>query len=324
VSESAAQNLAARLRSEVSAAQAAQADYISGLEAATGVPVRGLRGVQESLDGGDPVLAVLTDTSQPAATRLELLQRLAAQLSRRDDCIAAMLAIVRDRDDDLGVRAAALAVLGSAAFQVARFRPHRRMYDDVLHDLVDDPDPALRETAVTTLAQERDPVVQRVLLEGLQEDRPLPVDREHAVRLLAEDDHLDVLPLLQDMYRDGSEDARQEAVRFMGSYPDARETLESILRDRNESPEVRQQSAASLRYLAPESYEAAAKEIAIDSGDDPDVRTASFSALQHLGDLERVYGDTDFVDHVEAVSREEATPQVAQVARELLDRRPST
>jgi HEAT repeat protein len=271
-----------------------------------------------------PVLTVLADTTQPPATRIELMQRLAASLTRSDEGIEGLLAIVRDRHDDPDVREAALAVLDSAAFQVVRFRPHRRAYDDVLHDLVDDRVPVLRETAVTTLAQERDPAVQRILLDGLQHGGELPVDRELAVRLLAEDDHLDVLPLLQDMYRDGSTDARQEAVRFMGSYPDAQETLESILRDKTESAEVRQQSAASLRYLAPESYEATVKEIATDTDDDPDVRTASLTALQHLGDPERVYGDPEFVGRVEAITREEPASSVAQGARDLLDGRPST
>jgi len=321
VSESASQDLAARLRNEVTEARAAQAEYLEGLDA-TAAPQRGLLTADESADV-DPVLTVLTDTAQAPATRIEVLNRLAASLSRRDEGIEALLGIVRGRDDDPDVRAAALAVLGSAAFQVARFRPFRRAYDDVLHDLADDPVPALRETAVTTLAQRHDPVVQETLLAGLRGDRPLPVDRELAVRLLAEDDHLDVLPLLLEMYREGSRDARQEAVRFMGSHPDARQTLESILRDKDESPEVRQQSAASLRYLAPESYEAAAKEIATDADDDPDVRTASLTALQHLGDPGRVYGDAEFVGRVEAISREESAAQVAEVARELLDRRPS-
>lgn len=321
MSESASQDLAARLRDEVTEARAAQAAYLESLDAAA--PGRGVLTADEAVDV-DPVLAVLTDTTQPPATRIEVLSRLAASLSRSDEGIEVLLGIVRGRDDDPGVRAAALAVLGSAAFQVARFRPFRRAYDDVLHDLVDDPVPALRETAVTTLAQGRDPVVQERLLAGLRGDRPLPVDRELAVRLLAEDDHLDVLPLLQDMYREGSPDARQEAVRFMGSHPDARETLEGILRDKTESPEVRQQSAASLRYLAPESYEATAKEIATDSEDDPDVRTASLTALQHLGDPEQVYGDAEFVGRVEAISREEPASPVAEVARELLDRRPPT
>ncbi|WP_448624137.1 HEAT repeat domain-containing protein [Geodermatophilus sp. URMC 64] len=320
MSEPTVESLADELRREVSEAQESRTQYLSGLRSAAGP--RTLSG-EESVDS-DPVLRVLTDRGQPEEDRLELLRRLASTLGRRDDYIDGLLTVVRDSDDAPAVRQAALRVLAAAAFQVERFAPHQQPYEDALHDLVGDPDPGMRDRAVSILAQRHDPVVQESLLAGLRGDRPLPVDRERAVRLLAEDDHVDVLPLLQDMYREGSPDAKQEAVRFMGSYPDARETLEGILRDKSESPEVRQQSAASLRYLAPETYEATAKEIATDTDDDPDVRTASLTALQHLGDPERVYGDADFVGRVEAISQEESTSQVTQVARELLDRRPAT
>jgi HEAT repeat protein len=324
VSEPTVDSLAEELRREVSEAQTSREEYLSRLESAT--RQRSVSG-EESIGGGgdgDPVLALLTDRTQSEDARLELLRRLAAVLSRRDDYIEGLLAVVRDQDDAPAVREAALRVLASAAFQVDRFTPHQQAYDEALHDLVGDPLSALRQRAVSILAQRHDPVVQETLLAGLRGDRPLPVDRELAVRLLAEDDHLDVLPLLLEMYRTGSPDAKQEAVRFMGSHADARETLEGILRNKSESAQVRQQSAASLRYLAPESYEATAKEIATDTDDDPDVRTASLTALQHLGDPERVYGDADFVGRVEAISREESASPVAEVARELLDRRPST
>jgi hypothetical protein len=324
VSEPTVESLAEELRREVSEAQESGDEYLSRFE----FPASQRNASDlESVDGGvhgDPVLALLTDRTQSEDARLELLRRLATVLGRRDDYIEGLLTVVRDLDDVPAVREAALRVLASAAFQVDRFSRHQLLYDDALRDLVGDPVPALRERAVSILAQRHDPVVQESLLAGLRGDRPLPVDRELAVRLLAEDDHLDVLPLLQDMYREGSPDAKQEAVRFMGSYPDAQETLEGILRDKTESAEVRQQSAASLRYLAPESYEATAKEIATDTDDDPDVRTASLTALQHLGDPERVYGDAEFVGRIEAISREESATPVAEVARELLHRRPPT
>jgi hypothetical protein len=44
----------------------------------------------ESVDV-DPVLTVLTGTAQPPATRIEVLIRLAASLSRRDEGIEALL-----------------------------------------------------------------------------------------------------------------------------------------------------------------------------------------------------------------------------------------
>jgi hypothetical protein len=109
----------------------------------------------------------------------------------------------------------------------------------------------------------------------------------------------------------------------MGSYPAARTTLEGILRDKSESTSVRQQSGASLRQLAPDRFDTVAKEISTDATDDPEVRTASLRVLQHLGDTARVYADTDFVNRVRDVSSDQSAPEVAEVARELLEQRPN-
>ena len=92
--------------------------------------------------------------------------------------------------------------------------------------------------------------------------------------------------------------------------------------DKKETSEVRQQSAASLRNLAPERFEAAAKEIATDPEDDPEVRTACLTTLAHLGDTARVYGDDDFIQRLADVGGDESAPQVAEGARSLIERRP--
>lgn len=324
MSEQEAENLAGELRREVSEAQAARSLYLSEL-AATAAASRPPDLSTESLSADaaeEPAMTVLVDRSLPDPPRVEVLRRLAGSISRQPEYIEVLLTIVKDRSDSAVVREAALDVLGSAAFQVVRFRPHQQGYDDALHDLVADPVPVLRETAVSILAQQHDPVIQQILLEGLRGDRPLPIERDRAIRLLAEDDHLDNLPWLLELSRRGSEGARAEAVRFMGAYPAAQATLEGILRDTTESTEVRQQSGASLRYLAPERFEAIAKEISTDATDDPEVRTACLTALRHLGDTDRIYADTDFARRVQELSSEESAPQVAQVARELLDQWP--
>jgi hypothetical protein len=326
VSDQAAEDLAEQLQRQVGEARTAHAQYLAEL-AATAAASRAARSSRGERVLGDededPAMTVLTDTSLPEETRVEVLRRLASSLSRRDEFIEALLAIVRDRSDSAAVREVALRVLGSAAFQVDRFVPHQQAYEDALHDLVADPVPALREAAVGILAQRHDPVVQETLLRGLRGEGPLPVERERAILLLAEDDHLDNLPWLQELYGSGSEDAREQAVRFMGSYPAARTTLEGVLRDKRESTGVRQQSGAALRYLAPDRFEAVAKEISTDTSDDPAVRTASLRALQHLGNTARVYADTDFVARVRDVSSDESAPQVAEVARELLEQGPN-
>jgi hypothetical protein len=326
VSEQAAENLAEKLQREVSEAQAAHSQYLADL-AATAAASRAARSPTAAAHpepDEEPAMTVLTDTSLPEEARVEVLRRLASSISRQDEYIAALLAIVKDRNDSAAVRETALRVLGSAAFQVDRFTPHQQEYADALHDLVADPVPALREAAVGILAQRHDPVVQETLLQGLRGEGPLPVERERAILLLAEDDHLDNLPWLQELYRSGSEDAREEAVRFMGSYPAAQTTLEGILRDKSESSSVRQQSGASLRYLAPDRFDVIAKEISTDTTDNPEVRTASLRALQHLGDTARVYADAEFLHRMRDVSNDESAPEVGEVARELLEQRPNS
>jgi HEAT repeat protein len=322
MSERAAEDLKKEMERQVSAAKDARDRYLSEL-ADTASTSRGdvsfaIAPAEESSDE-EPAMTVLTDKALPAATRVEVIERLAASITRRGDYIEALLAIVQDGDEADDVRVAALNALGSAAFQVVRFRPFEQAYRQALRNLVTDADPRLRETAVGILAVQHDPEVQQILLAGLQGSGPLPVARERAIQLLAEDDHLDNLPWLQELYDSGSDGARQEAVRLMGSYAEATEMLEGVLRDKGEPTEVRQQSAASLRNLAPDRFEAIAKEIATDTTDDPEVRAASLSTLQHLGDTDRVHGDSEFIRSLADVGGDESAPQVAQGARDLIE-----
>lgn len=278
MSDSAAENLKRQLEADLRAAEEerdrslAKLDQTAKTEAAP-----------PGEEMAPPVLTVLGDKTQPPATRLEAAAHLGLPIAGFDETVEALLAIVEDGEDDGSVRFAALRSLGSAAFQVVRFRPHEQNYLRALRNLVGDSDPRLRDAATEVLAVQHDPEVQQVLLAGIEGSGTLPVERERAIQLLAEDDHLDNLPWLQELYDGGSEDARQEAVRLMGSYPAATERLESILRDKNEAVAVRQQSAASLRNLAPDRFEAVANDFAADTTDDPDIRTALAHAVQHLG-----------------------------------------
>jgi hypothetical protein len=268
----------------------------------------------------DSVMTILRDTTQPSDVRVQLIRRLAARLTTRDGYIVALLDVVQDPSDGEDVRSAALDALGSAAFQVARFRPHAQAYQHMLRNLVSDADPDLRETAVGILALQHDPEAQQVLLRGLKEEGPLPVDRERAIQLLADDDHLDNLPWLRELYDSGSGVARLEAIRLMSSYPDATETLEGILRNKAEAADIRLQSAASLRNLAAGHFDAIAKAIVTDESDDPSVRVACLTALQHLGQQDNVYGDAGFIASLQNVGNEASTPELARRARDLVER----
>lgn len=130
--------------------------------------------------------AMLADRAEPVERRLEVLSRIGGSIVRLPGGVDTLLEIAAEPDDDPDVRRAATSVLGAAAFEVARFRPHRTAYVDLLRSLISDPVPELRDTAVATLAAEHDEVVLQVLVDGLEGRGPLPVDRRRAIELLAE------------------------------------------------------------------------------------------------------------------------------------------
>jgi HEAT repeat protein len=285
MAESPAERLKREMETELRAADGERNSFLSKLKglAATSEAAKADVGALAAAVEKPPALAIIGDKTQPAPTRLEVIQHLGLHIADFGDTVEALLLIVQDINDDPEVRLAALRILGSAAFQVVRFRPYQQAYQQALRNLVGDMDARLRNAAVGILAGQHDPEVQQALLKGLKRTETLPVERERAIQLLAEDDHLDNLPWLKELFESDSEGARQEAVRLMGSYPEAAETLETILRDKAETSKVRQQSAASLRNLARERFETVAKEIAADSTEHPDVRATSRQAVEHLG-----------------------------------------
>ena len=295
MSEQAADNLKQQMEREINAAQASQSRYMDDLAATAANSRAAQPGVAAAGDYEEPAMTVLKDKSLPPETRVEVVQRLAANISRRGDYIDALLAIVQDTTDDAAVRGVALDVLGSAAFQVARFKPHQAAFDQALRNLINDPVLALRDTAVSTLAQQHDPEVQQVLQQGLAGRGSLPVERIRAVQLLAEDDHLDNLALLQELNSSDSVDERQEAVRLMGSYPAAQDTLEAVL-----AIGQRRLKSGSKALLRCGTWRRTASRTSprrsrTDTSEDSELRTACLSALQHLGDTDRVYADAAFV-----------------------------
>ena len=315
MAEEAAEQLKRELEAALDAREARQDEFTSELAATAASS-------GAASTGEEPVLTVLADKSLPADMRVDALWRTSARLTRRMEYIEPLLALVQDGDDDGAVRLAGLQILASAAFQVARFAPHEQAYEQALRNLVRDDDASVREAAVATLAVSHDPEIQQVLLAGLRGDGPLPVARERAILLLGEDDHLDNLPWLEELYASGSADLRQEAVRLMSAYPAARSTLERILRDKDEATQVRQQSAASLHNVAPEHFEDVAKQVATDATDYDEIRTVSLRTLTYLADSDRVSDDADFLARLEDFSTQDAESPVAEHARALIDRAP--
>jgi hypothetical protein len=312
------EELARAARRETEQAHAEQAEYLAGFTGGAAASA----GDRDDGAALEAARAVLADRSEPADRRIDVLSRLGDPVLRLPGGVDTLLRIAADSGDDAAVRQAAVGWLGVAAFEVERFTPYLTAYVDVLRRLLDDPVAGLREAAVTTLAAEHDEVVQQVLADGLEGDGPLPVERNRAIELLAEDDHLDTLPWLRELYTSAAEGDRASAVRYMAVHPAAEDDIAQILQDRAETTAVRQQGAAALRALAPERFDAVAKEIVLDPDDDPGVRADCLQSLRVADGGAAVYGDPEFLEEVRAVSEETGAPDVASLAQQTLDDAP--
>ncbi len=127
--------------------------------------------------------------------RKTVSERVAAMARRRpcrlddDESLQSLLTVLRDRDEPIKVRLAALAALQAASFSVVAFESCRSDYIATLRAIADDPDPELRQRVLGILAREKDGFAQKKLLEGLEDPEKALVPPEKALQLLGYDVH---------------------------------------------------------------------------------------------------------------------------------------
>ena len=90
-----------------------------------------------------------------------------------------MLKVLRDADEPVKVRLAALQALQAASFSVLAFEGCRGDYIATLRQVAEDPDPELRQRVLGMLMREKDGFAQKKLLEGLHDpDKALRAARK--------------------------------------------------------------------------------------------------------------------------------------------------
>ena len=106
-----------------------------------------------------------------------------------DKNLQAMLNVLRNKDEPVEVRLAALQSLQAASFSVVAFESCRGDYIATLRAVAEDPDPELRQRVLGLLAREKDGFAQKKLLEGLKNPDKALVPPEKALQLLSYDVH---------------------------------------------------------------------------------------------------------------------------------------
>lgn len=237
-----------------------------------------------------------------AASPTERVKAIAAAPLAEDDLagqVVELLAALRNREEPLSVRTAALQALGALDFLGPRFAPFRADYTQALRALATDPERELRESALELLAIEKDPYAQELLVRGLRRRKDAVVSEAKAIQLLGYDDHAEIVPLVRRVYRRARGAAREEALRLLATDPQSEKLFTRLLKDKSEKRSIRRISASGLQSLNPEAFEKTARKIVADESDDDDIRATSLAALAHGREAREKPVDPKLVDTVQ-------------------------
>ena len=167
--------------------------------------------------------------------------------------VAALLSLLLDRKAPVAERAAALQALGALDFLGPRFEPFRADYKQALRQLATDPRATLREKALELLAIGKDPYAQELLVKSLENPDDAVVSEAKAMQLLAYDDHAELTPLAQKVYKRSTGAAREEALRMLATDPSSERLLTQLLKDKSETSSIRRISALGSAEPQPRS-----------------------------------------------------------------------
>lgn len=267
------------------------------------------------------VMSVATSPGRTVKQRVAAMAEVPLAVCESDNNLQAMLNVLRNKEEPVEVRLAALQSLQAASFSVVAFESCRRDYIATLRAVADDPDPELRQRVLGLLAREKDGFAQKKLLEGLKNPERALVPPEKALQLLSYDVHADAYSVARDIVKKPpNDDARREALRLLAADASAAPIFEKLLRDKKELREIRQISASALQALKPEKLQEYARKILLDKSDYDDIKATSLTALEQFADQEALGKDKALLKTVERFRAGKAPAKYKQSARRFLSK----
>jgi hypothetical protein len=263
-------------------------------------------------------LSVATSARKTVKERVDAMANATLAVCDDDQALQAMLKVLRDQDEHIKVRLAALASLQAASFSVVAFESCRSDYIAALRAVMADPDPELRQRVLGLLMREKDGAAQKRLIDGLENPAKALVPPEKALQLLGYDPHADAYRLARKIVdKPPNETAKREALRLLGADASAKPVFEKILRDKNEAPEYRRISASALQAIAPDALQKHAREIVLDSSESDELQATSLTAISQFGDNEKIGNDSELMKRVGRL-KTASSQKVKQTAKRLL------
>jgi hypothetical protein len=248
-------------------------------------------------------MSVATNEKKGVGERVQAMAEAPLAICENDKDLQATLNVLRNQDEPIEVRLAALQSLQAASFSVVAFESCRSDYIATLRKVATDPDPELRQRVLGILAREKDGYAAKKLLEGLKDPNKALVPPEKALQLLSYDIHAEAYPVARAIVnKPPNDEARIEALRLLAADAKSAPVFEKLLRDKEENADIRQVSAAALQALKPDKMQENAREILLDDSDYDDIKATSLTALTQFGDAEAVAKDDTLRKKVNKIS----------------------
>jgi len=264
--------------------------------------------------------AVATNEKKTTAERAKAFVEAPLAAIESDENLQAALNVLRDRNQPIKVRLAALQSLQAASFSVILFEPHREDYLATLREIVDDPDAELRQRVLGILMREKDGYAQKRLLDGLQDSSKALVPPEKALQLLSYDVHADAYPVAREILKQPpNSDAKREALRLLAADASSAPMFEKLMRDKDEDREIRQISAAALQAVKPKRFQEQAREVLLDKKEFDDIQATALTALTQFGDEKAVTKDEKLMKRVDELGKGKSA-RVKKPAKQFLSR----
>ena len=252
--------------------------------------------------------------------RIQALTDSTKAVTQSDESLQKILTVVRNQEEPVDVRLAAIDTLATAAFAVAKFEPYRNDYIATLQEVSDDPNPEIRESALGLLAGDKNKFAQKKLLDGLKNPAKALVPPEKALQLLSYDVHTEAYGVAREIVSNPpSQLAKQEALRLLAADPKSTKLFEDLLRDKDEKREVRQGAASALNALSPDKLEDHAKDILLDESDYEDIQATSLTALRQFADQEELDKDEPLMKSVRRMGLKAKSAKYKKSAKEFLE-----
>lgn len=266
-------------------------------------------------------MSVATSARRTVKERVAAMPRVSSAVCKSDKDLQAILNVLRDKNEPVEVRLAALQSLGAAAFSVISFESCRTDYIATLREVATDPEPELRQRVLGLLAREKDAFAQKKLLEGLKNPEKALVPPEKALQLLSYDVHAEAYSLARDIIaKPPNDDAKREALRLLAADATSAPLFEKVLRDKDEKRENRQIAASALQAINPEKLQANAREIVLDKSEHDDIQATSLTALTQFGDQAAIADDKVLLNSVDRLSAGKAPSKYKKSARQFLSK----